>query len=223
MVDDDYTNKEDAVVDKEATEFNDQDNNNNDNNEGDDGCNDDDEGDDYIEAVATTEKKRKKGNLSTSRKWHKSKGTTNTPINHDSVMLSGEGDADFEGDTDSEDSDDDIDLFKEKRYEKTKAKNWTKRKNGRPGREIHPIPFTGSAEFFWPSLSDNEVKGMMDEHDDIRFHKIFEWMLPTFEGVSFYEFLLVRMHDAQLHVAHHQRQRVDATEVLSCRQEGYFC
>ena len=43
-----------------------------------------------------------------------SKGTTNTPINHDSVMLSGKGDADFEGDADAKDLDDDIDLFNEK-------------------------------------------------------------------------------------------------------------
>jgi hypothetical protein len=146
-----------------------------DDNKGDDGNNkDDDDGDDYIEAVATTEKKRKKGKSSTSKKQHKSKGMSNTPINHDSVMLSGKGDADFEGDADGEDSDDDIDLFEEKRYEKTKAKNWTKHKNGQPGREICLIPFTGPAEFFRPNLSDDEVKGMMDEHGNIRFHKIFE-------------------------------------------------
>jgi hypothetical protein len=83
-----------------------------------------------------------------SGKLHKSKGTTNTPINHDSgIMPSGDGDADFEGDADTEDSDDDIDLFEEKQYEKTKSKNWTKHKNGRPGRDIHPILFTGLSEF----------------------------------------------------------------------------
>jgi hypothetical protein len=132
MVNDDYTDKEDAVVDKEAIKFNNwDDNGDNDDNEGHNSGNDDNNnGDDYIEVVATTEKKRKKGKLSTSRKWHKSKGTTNTPINHDSVMLSGEGDAYFEGDADAEDPDEDIDLFEEKRYEKTKAKNWTKHENG---------------------------------------------------------------------------------------------
>ena len=40
---------------------------------------------------------------------------------------------------------------------------------------------------------------MMDEHGDIGFNKIFEWMLPTFEGVSFYEFLSARMHNFILH------------------------
>jgi hypothetical protein len=202
MVDDDYTDKEDAVVDEEAIEFNNRDDDDDDDNKGNDGGadDDDDDGNDYIEVVVTTEKKRKKAKSSTSRKRHKSKGMANTPINHDdSVMLSGECDVDFEGDADAEDSDDDIDLFEEKRYEKTKTKNWTKHKNGRPGREIHPIPFTGLAEFFQPNLSDDKVKGMMDAHGDIRFHKIFEWMLPTFEGVSFYEFLSARMRNYMLH------------------------
>jgi hypothetical protein len=202
MVDDDYTNKEDAVVDEEeAIEFNNRDHDDDDgDNEGNDGSDDnDDGGDDYIEVVATTEKKRNKGKSSMSRKRHKSKGAANTPINHDSVMLSGDGDADFEGDADAEDSNDDIDLFEEKRYEKTKTKNWMKHENGRPGRYIHPIPFTGLSEFFRPNLSDDKVKGMMDAHGDIRFHKIFEWMLSTFEGVSFYECLSARMRNYMLH------------------------
>ena len=134
MVDDDYTDKQEAI------EFNDR---NDDNNDDDDGNNDGDNNDDndsdlYIPEVTTTVKRRKKGarlksKLSTSKKRHKSKGTNNTSINHDSVMLSGEedpdfeGDADgnFEGDADGENSDDDIDLFEEKRYKKIKAKNWT--------------------------------------------------------------------------------------------------
>jgi hypothetical protein len=74
-----------------------------------------------------------------------------------------------------------------------------KHKNGQDGREIHPILFTGPAEFFRPNLSDEEVKGMMNEHGDVRFHKIFEGMLPTFVGVSFYEFLLARMRNFMLH------------------------
>jgi hypothetical protein len=30
------------------------------------------------------------------------------------------------------------------------------------------------------------MKGMIDKHGDIRFHKIFKWMLPTFDGESFF-------------------------------------
>jgi hypothetical protein len=203
MNDDDYISKEEAI------KFNDQDNNDDDDNDDNNGDDDDDL---YIPDVATMEKKRKKGarsklKSSMSKKWHKSKGTNNTSINHDSVMLSGKGDPDFEGDADGdlegdadgEDLDEDIDFFEEKRYEKTKAKNWTMHKNGRPGRVIHPIPFTGPAEFFSPNLSDEELKGMVDVHGNIRFSKIIEWMLPLFDGVSFYEFLSARMRNFMLH------------------------
>ena len=51
--------------------------------------------------------------------------------------------------------------------------------NGQPGRVIHLIPFTGPAEFFRPNLTDEDLKGMLDEHGDIRFSKIYEWMLLT--------------------------------------------
>ena len=87
-------------------------------------------------------KKRKK------EKWHKSKGTNNTSINHDSVMLSDKGDPDFEGDAggnfegdaDGDNSDDDIDLFEESDT-KNKSQNWTMHKNGRPGRSANPVLF----------------------------------------------------------------------------------
>ena len=133
-------------------------------------------------------KKRKK------EKWHKSKGTNNTSINHDSVMLSDKGDpdfegdagGDFEGDADGDNSDNDIDLFEESDTKKQKPKIGQCTKTDDQGGQ--PIPF-----FFCPNLTDEELKGMVDEHGNIRFSKIYEWMLPTFEGVSFYEFLSARM------------------------------
>jgi hypothetical protein len=168
MVNIDYTDNEDVAVDEEAIEFINCDNNNQDNGN-DNGCNndddnddnngnDDDNGDDLHRKVATT-KKRKKGvrsKLMTLKK-RKSKKTNkhNASINHDFVV-SGEGDADVEGDAGSKDSDDDVDLFKEKRYEKTKAKKCTMHNNGQPGREIHLIPFTRTSEFFCPNMSDEE-------------------------------------------------------------------
>ncbi len=63
------------------------------------------------------------------------------------MLLSGKGDAvgkegDADGYSGQDDKDDsDNNFFKEKRYKKTKAKNWTKHAGRRPGREIHPIPF----------------------------------------------------------------------------------
>jgi hypothetical protein len=40
---------------------------------------------------------------------------------------------------------------------------------------------------------------MVDVHGNIRFSKIFEWMLPMFDGESFYEFLSARMCNFMLH------------------------
>ncbi len=200
MVDNDYTDMKDVAVNEETIEF---DNRNDDDQENrdDDDCNnnnDDDNNDDVLYSKVTATKKRKKGMRlkQMMSKKRKPKGTTkcnnksrhnsNTSINHDFVVC-GEGDADVEGDADGKESDEDIDLFKEKRYKKTNAANWTKHENGQPGRVIHPIPFTGTSEFFCTNISDIEMKEMIDKHGDVRFHKIFEWMLPTFYSKSFYE------------------------------------
>jgi hypothetical protein len=67
------------------------------------------------------------------------------------------------------------------------------------GRVIHPIPFTGTSEFFHPNISDIEMKEMIDEHGNVCFHKIFEWMQPTFDGESFYECLSALMRNYMVH------------------------
>jgi hypothetical protein len=83
---------------------------------------------------------------------------------------------------------------------KSKAKNWTKHTDGQPGRDIHPIPFGGTTEIFHPKVSEEELKGFTDKHGDIRFYCIYGWMLPSFDGDSFYEFLSARMRNWMLHV-----------------------
>jgi hypothetical protein len=212
MVDNDYTDMEDVVVDEEAIEFNnrnadDQENGDNDN------CDNDDDNDDnnnvlYSEVVAT--KKRKKGTRlkpMTSKK-RKSKGMTKrnkktgTLVTHQSTMI----------------------LWYVARVTRTLRETQMPRtltrmqicsrrrctkeptqqigrstKNGQPGRVIHPIPFTGTSEFFCPNISEIEMKEMIDEHGDVRFHKIFEWMLLTFDGESFYECLSARMRNYMVH------------------------
>jgi hypothetical protein len=212
MVDNDYTNMEGVAIDEEAIEF---DNHNDDDQENgdDDDCdndNDDDDNDNALYSKVAATKKRKKGTRSKQMtlKKRKSKGMTkrnkksqhasNTSINHGFVVC-GEGDADVEGDADGKDSDKDADLFEEKRYKRTNAANWTKHKNGQPGRVIHPIPFTGTSEFIHPKISDIEMKEMIDKHGNVRFHKIFEWMLPTFDDKSFYECLSARMRNYMAH------------------------
>jgi hypothetical protein len=41
-------------------------------------------------------------------------------------------------------------------------------------REIHPIPFTGTSEFFRPNITDKKMKDMIDKHGNVCFHQIFE-------------------------------------------------
>jgi hypothetical protein len=148
MVDDNYTDMEDVAIDKDQDDSKEGDCDNNNNH---------DNGDNNLYSKVMTTKKRKKGArlkpMMSKKRESRRMIKCNTSINHDFV-ISGEGDADIEGDADGKDSDDDVDLFEEKRYKKTKAKNWTMHKNGRPGREIHPIPFTGMSEFFCPNISD---------------------------------------------------------------------
>jgi hypothetical protein len=122
------------------------------------------------------------------------------------VLRSGERDTDGkEGDTDGysggdNDSDLDNDFFEDKRYKKLKAKNWTNHTDGRPGRKIYPIPFGGTTQTFCPKVSEEELKGFTDKHGDIRFYCIYEWMLRSFDGDSFYEFLAARMRNYMVHV-----------------------
>ncbi len=117
MVDDDYTDMEDVVVNKEAIEFNSRNNDDQENGNHNDCDNDDDDDDDdnvlYSKVAAT--KKRKKGTRSkpmtlkkrkpkgTTKRNNKSRHNSNTSINHDFVVC-GEGDEDVEGDADGKES-----------------------------------------------------------------------------------------------------------------------
>ncbi len=156
MVDDDYTDKEEAIKFNDQDNNDDDDNDNNDDNDGDDDGNGDDNL--YITDIATMEKKRKKGarlklKSLMSKKWHKSKGTNNTSINYDAVMLSGKGDPDFEGDADGnlegdadgEDSDDDIDFFQGKAIQKNKSQKLdnAQKRTTREGDSSNPVHWAG--------------------------------------------------------------------------------
>jgi hypothetical protein len=48
---------------------------------------------------------------------------------------------------------------------------------------------------------------MKDQNGDIRYHKIFEWMLPTFgrqDGESFWDFVAARMQLYRTHLMHQE-------------------
>ncbi len=62
------------------------------------------------------------------------------------------------------------------------------------------MPFGGTTETFCLKVSEVELKGFTDKHGDIRFCRIYEWMLPSFDGDSFYEFLAGWMRNYMLHI-----------------------
>ena len=84
----------------------------------------------------------------------------------------------------------------------TKPGDWTKLNAANPGRPIDPIPFTGLNEFFGVNMTDAEMESMKDKNGDIRYNKIFEWMLPTFGDTveSFWEFVAGRMRSYMTHL-----------------------
>jgi hypothetical protein len=75
--------------------------------------------------------------------------------------------------------------------------------DGQPGRAVEPIPFGGRKSEFRPKVMTEELAGMYDGNGNLHFYRIFEWMLSKFgnaDGVSFYEYMAVRMRNYILHV-----------------------
>ncbi len=139
MVDNDFTDKEIVDGDKDADFFDSHDDAINYVNNANDGS--------YSEGAPATKKKKKKGGTKKTggkraTKRIKTHRLNNTTIYPDLVLRSGKRDADGkEGNADSYSGGDDVcdldnNFFEEKRYEKSKAKNWTKHTGGRPGRDI---------------------------------------------------------------------------------------
>ena len=64
-------------------------------------------------------------------------------------------------------------------YKMTAHGDWTKISAESPRQYIELILHTGENEFFVVNMSDWEIEQMKDKHGDIRYNKIFEWMLPS--------------------------------------------
>ncbi|KAL3778017.1 hypothetical protein ACHAW5_000523 [Stephanodiscus triporus] len=58
----------------------------------------------------------------------------------------------------------------------------------------------GVNEFFGVKMTDAEMERMKDENGDIRYNKIFEWMLLMFAGEMFWDFLAARMRSYMTHI-----------------------
>jgi hypothetical protein len=75
---------------------------------------------------------------------------------------------------------------------RTDAKDWKKvtEANLRAGRRIDPIPYTpreGDGDLFDVKISEEDLKGLFDDHGDIRFHRVHEWALPKLGEESYWE------------------------------------
>jgi hypothetical protein len=79
--------------------------------------------------------------------------------------------------------------------------NWKKVNAANLGQPIDPITFTGLNEFFGVNMTNAEMESMKDKNEDIRYNKIFKWMLPTFGDTveSFWEFVAGRMRSYMTH------------------------
>ena len=85
----------------------------------------------------------------------------------------------------------------------TEAKHWKQVDyvDGDGGRVIAPVPYTGEGELFAVKLRAGDFRKMRDRHGTIRFSKVFDLLLPEFEGgESFYEFVAARMRNYMLHI-----------------------
>jgi hypothetical protein len=83
------------------------------------------------------------------------------------------------------------------RYKRSSAEEWTQVQEGE-GRTIDPIPWSGDQEEFSVNITDEEVAGLMDEKDEIRFEKVFQWCLPRYgdnDEQTLFEFQADRMRN----------------------------
>ena len=86
-----------------------------------------------------------------------------------------------------------------KKYNLTKAKDWTKHVSG-GGRHINPVPYTGEAELFGVKLASVDLEKMRNTHGVIRFHLVSKWLLPLVGKEGFYEFVAGRMRNYMIHI-----------------------
>jgi hypothetical protein len=134
----------------------------------------------------------KKCSNNAGKQKHKKRKTT---INHDFFLgaeFGNEGTANVDNEEGGDnDMDNDNGPMGEppKKYGITMAKDWTMHAEG-GGYPIKPVQYTGDSELFQIKLADGNLDKMRDEHGAIRFHTVFEWLLPTFGESGFYEFCI---------------------------------
>ena len=125
----------------------------------------DEESEDYFSTPLT-----KRNKPAARKRQHKKKKAT---INPD-LVFGAVGTAD-----DSSDDEDPATTADPRRYKMTEGKDWTRRDSGE-GRLMEPVPYTGLSEQFDIKLEDGDLEKMKDAQGEIRFHLVFDWLLPKF-------------------------------------------
>ena len=111
---------------------------------------------------------------------------------------------------DSEEEDSEEETVNHNIYKMTDPKDWRKIEGRSRGRTVEPIPFTrsdGNAdgdEMFNVKITEEELAALKDKDGDIRFYKVFEWLLPQYGGVHFWEFIAARMRNYMIHIMNTQ-------------------
>jgi hypothetical protein len=94
--------------------------------------------------------------------------------------------------------DDEIETEDGTLYSLTPTEDWTRVGiEGDGGRTIDPIEWSGDDKFS-VNITDEEVKQLMDDNKEIRFEKVFEWLLPRFgdgNDETLFEFQAARMRN----------------------------
>ena len=102
--------------------------------------------------------------------------------------------------SDEEEDDDDSEEEDYKIYRLTDKNDWRKVGSRTRARNVTPIPFTGDKEEFTVKISDEELEDLRDDSGDIRFYKVFQWLLPKYDDQSLWEFLAARMRNYMIHL-----------------------
>ena len=94
-----------------------------------------------------------------------------------------------DSDNDGSESGEDIDYEIESHnvYMRTDSNYWKILENGATGQTNAPIPFNGDDEEFSVDISNYDLWKLFDEHGDIRFANVLEWILSRYG--EFYQIL----------------------------------
>lgn len=137
-------------------------------------------------------------------KCHQGSHQNGDPTNHN-VLSSDASSRDSENPSseESESESDKEDEMDQTKYTLTSPDEWHKIGVRRKGCSVDTMPFAGGDKSFSIKISEDELMGMMDQHGDLRFDRVFDWLLPGFdeqEDISFYDFLAARMRNYMIYI-----------------------